>query len=154
MPRFNIHNPTPARRIFYDGSPEQRKIEIPPGETRHDVAVEPHIAAGFGDGSNGDKSDLWFIPVGGPTSPPPPASEDEAEQAGKEYSGYKLPEPQHGPEQMPEPEPPQPMQPGYKRYQAPLLEDPIEKEIAAERAEEEVNGASKPKRKKPVHKKK
>jgi hypothetical protein len=147
MPRFNIFNPTLARRIIYDGSPEQRRIEIPPGETRHNVAVEPHIAAGFGDGADGNKSDLWFIPVGGQTSPPP-VVEDEAEQAGKEaYSGHTLPETEKTDERPVVP------QPEYKRYQAPLTEDPFEKEFAEDRAKEEAP-VPKPKHKKTAHKKK
>jgi hypothetical protein len=128
---YNIHNPTAARRIIYDGSPAQRKIEIGPGDTKHNVAVEPHIAAGFTDGSTGDKSDLWLTPVNAaPTPPPLPVQEPVQEAA---------PPP-------PEPEPaPQPFVPqsSYKRYQAPLIDDPVERAIAAEQEEEAV----KPKRK-------
>ena len=128
---YNIHNPTLARRIIYDGSPAQRKIEVAPGETKYNVAVEPHIAAGFSDGTSGDKSNLWLIPVGQP-SPPPSAPEPSstfyvAQDQAEVVKPPKVP-------QLPE---------SYKRYQAPLV-DPIEESIKFE-AEEDKR--KKPKRK-------
>jgi hypothetical protein len=130
---YNIHNPTAARRIIYDGSSAQRKIEIPAGEWKHNVAVEPHIAAGFGDGRNGDKSDLWLIPVdAAPNPPPPPAEVTIVLPEETPVSVVALPATP---------------QPDYKRYQAPLIEDPIEKAIEAEAAEEKTKSKKKAKRK-------
>ena len=142
---YNIHNPTAARRIIYDGSSAQRKIEIPAGEWKHNVAVEPHIAAGFTDGSTGDKSDLWLTPVNAAPTPPPVPT-----LSAPEPMPEPMPEPtQPPPEPEPAPPPPVTPQPGYKRYQAPLIDDPVERAIAAEQEEEAVKPKSK---RKPVKK--
>ena len=141
MPLYNIHNPTMARRVIYDGSPEQIRITINSGETRYAVDVQPHIAAGFSDGRDGRKDDLWLMP----TNPPPPLPPQPV----------AVPEPaapveaaKPAPEGLPS-APPQ-MPSDYKRYQAPLIEDPIEKAIADE-AEEEL--APPPRSRRPAKKK-
>lgn len=43
---FDLHNPTPARRVIYDGLRE-RPIEIGPGDTLKGVPLAPHIADRF-----------------------------------------------------------------------------------------------------------
>ena len=131
MPLYNIHNPTMARRVIYDGSTAQTKISIDPGQTKYAVDIQPHIAAGFSDGRDGRKDDLWLMPI----DPPPPLPQPQ--------QAAPIPQPvepvvQPVQQAMPEeglPSVPQ-MPAGYKRYQAPLIEDPIEKAIADEAEDE------------------
>ena len=133
MPLYNIHNPTMARRVIYDGSVAQIKISVDPGQTKYAVDIQPHIAAGFSDGRDGRKDDLWLMP----TNPPPPLPPPQQAAA-----PAPEPEPVQAPPPPPMPDeglPPVPQMPaGYKRYQAPVIEDPIEKAIADEADAEDV----------------
>jgi hypothetical protein len=63
--RYDIFNPTKAGRVIYDGIVgKQRKITVLPGETKLDVELADHIAAGFNYAPCDDESDLVLSPLG------------------------------------------------------------------------------------------
>lgn len=41
---YDIHNPTTARRVIYDGSKDQKEVVIEPGTTKKAVPLADHIA--------------------------------------------------------------------------------------------------------------
>lgn len=40
---YDIHNPTKARRVIYDGSKDQKQVVIEPGDTKKAVPLADHI---------------------------------------------------------------------------------------------------------------
>jgi hypothetical protein len=57
MAKYEVTNPTLARRVIYDGL-TQRRIVVEPGETKSGVELDESVAAKFGDGLDGDRRDL------------------------------------------------------------------------------------------------
>ena len=57
MAKYEVTNPTLARRVIYDGL-TQRRIVVEPGETKSSVELSEDVAAKFGDGLDGDRRDL------------------------------------------------------------------------------------------------
>src|SRR5262245_3364924 len=62
MKLYDIHNPTPARRIIHDGSPAQKRIEIMPGGMARAELAE-HVIA--------ELTDLVIRPGGSTMNEPP-----------------------------------------------------------------------------------
>lgn len=60
--KWDITNPTQARRIIFDGTPEQKKIEIMPGQTKLGVELTDDVAENFGDGSDRATDDIFMVP--------------------------------------------------------------------------------------------
>ena len=54
MAKYDITNPTSARRVIYDGTADQRRVVVEPGETKLGVLLAEDIAANYGDGLDGD----------------------------------------------------------------------------------------------------
>jgi hypothetical protein len=105
--RFNITNPTKARRVIYDGiAGQQNKIQIAPGETKYNVELADHISSKFEYTPTASTRDLVLTPLDSePRWPEPPQRVI--------YPG-ELPE-------------------GYQRYQAPPIEAAPEKVKAKRR---------------------
>jgi len=40
---YDLHNPTPAARVIYDGITNSKKIRVLPGETVKDVVLADHV---------------------------------------------------------------------------------------------------------------
>ena len=151
--KYNIYNPTQARRIIYDGFEGQKRIDVGPLETKYGVAVADHVAAAYGNGLDGRKDDLWFTPE---TAPPAPAKQEPVAAAPP-----AAPEPPAAPLGPP----PTTMPQDYKRYMAPLVDEPspkdpeqdlIEAAILDEALDDEKPEPEKPKakpKKKPPKKK-
>jgi hypothetical protein len=57
MAKYEVTNPTLARRVIYDGL-TNRRIVVEPGETKSGVELSGDVAAKFGDGLDGDRRDL------------------------------------------------------------------------------------------------
>ena len=60
MAKYEVTNPTLARRVIYDGL-TQRRIVVEPGETKSSVELSEDVAAKFGDGLDGDRRDLLVV---------------------------------------------------------------------------------------------
>jgi predicted ATP-grasp superfamily ATP-dependent carboligase len=67
----NLHNPTTARRVIYDGIEGSRKsITVDAGETVHNVTISRRIAEEMRDRNRAKKdSDLQIKPLTVPTEP-------------------------------------------------------------------------------------
>lgn len=59
MAKYDITNPTLARRVIFDGLANQRKIVVEPGETKVGVELSEDVASKFGDGSDGNRWNLF-----------------------------------------------------------------------------------------------
>ena len=86
--RYDIHNPTKAGRVIYDGvDGQQRKITVLPGETKHGVELAEHIAAGFNFAPCTDKSDLVLTPL----NEQPPWEDVQPQALPSDYVRYRAP---------------------------------------------------------------
>jgi hypothetical protein len=69
MPKYDIHNPTQARRVIYDGiKGSMKQITIEAGETKLNVEVSEVIEKEMAERTKNDgerKSDLLFRPATG-----------------------------------------------------------------------------------------
>ncbi len=83
--RYDIFNPTTAPRVIYDGiDGQQRKITVLPNETKREVELADHIAAGFYYApAPADYADLVLTPLDQPQAPVVPLPPD--------YTRYQAP---------------------------------------------------------------
>ena len=112
--RFNITNPTKARRVIYDGiAGQQNKIQIAPGETKYNVELADHISSKFEYTPTASTRDLVLTPLDSEPRWPEPPQRVIYPTEGKPAATV-LPA-------------------GYQRYQAPPIEAAPEKVKAKQR---------------------
>lgn len=74
MPKYDIHNPTQARRVIYDGiKGSMKQVTIEAGETKMGVEVHEDIAAEMAERTKNDgevKTDLLFKTASGKADKP------------------------------------------------------------------------------------
>lgn len=71
MTAYNLHNPTRAPRVIWDGITNAKPIRVLPGETQEDVVLADHVVARLRrDAALGEDVELKVTEV----KPVPPAA--------------------------------------------------------------------------------
>lgn len=99
---YDIHNPTPARRVIYDGITNVKAIIIPPKATLNGVPLADHIVERLNKRLNPEQTNALVVTLVGAVEPeapepvPPAAAKAPAEPVPPPKPQHRGPRPKGG----------------------------------------------------------